>query len=74
MPRAHQAVNRLNGVQGTASRPVGVLLRLQVGLEDRLQDQHRRHLHHAVTDRRNAQRPLFAVRLSVCNTRRTGCG
>ena len=35
-------------------RAVGVLLRLQVGLEDRLQDQHRRHLRHAIAYARNA--------------------
>ena len=43
-------------------RAKGVLLGLQVGLEDRLQDQHRGHLHHAILDARNAQRPLLAIR------------
>ena len=52
-----------DGVQCTAVWPIGVLLRLQVGLEDRLQDQHRRHLHHPVPDRGDPQRPLLAIRL-----------
>src|SRR5262249_15291125 len=39
----------------------GVLLRLEVGLEDRLQDQHHRHLHHAIPDRADAQRALLAI-------------
>ena len=33
---------------------VGVLFGLQVGLEDRLQDQHRSHLYHAIFDARNS--------------------
>ena len=63
MPRVQQSVDCLHRVQRTALRPVGVLLRLQVGLEDRFQHQHRRHLHHAIPDRRDPQRPLLAVRL-----------
>src|SRR6185312_759882 len=47
--------------QGTVVRPVGVLLRRQVGLEDRLQDQHHRHLRHAVPDRTDPQRALLAI-------------
>ncbi len=35
---------------------------LQVGLEDRFQDQQRGGLHHAVADRGNPQRPLLPVR------------
>ena len=62
MPRPEQPFDLANGVQGAASRAIGVLLRLQVGLEDRLQDQHCRHLHHTVFDARNAQRPLLAIR------------
>ena len=61
-PDPEQPFDLANGVQGAAFRAIGVLLRLQVGLEDRLQDQHRRHLHHAVLDARNAQRPLLAIR------------
>jgi len=40
-----------DGVQGAVVWPVGVLLRWEVGLEDRLQDQHHRHLRHAIPDR-----------------------
>ena len=61
MPRPDQPLDEANGVQGAASRAVGVLFRLQVGLEDRLQDQHDRHLHHTIFDARNAQRPLLAI-------------
>jgi len=38
------------------------LFRLQVGLEDRLQDQYRSHLHHTISDARDAQRSLLAIR------------
>ena len=40
VPRPDQPLDQANGVQGRAPRAIGVLLRLQVGLEDRLQDQH----------------------------------
>ena len=43
------------------ARAVGVLFRLQVGLEDRLQDQHSSHLHHTIFDARNSQRPELAI-------------
>jgi hypothetical protein len=61
VPRVDQPVDLPDSVQGAAVGPVGVLLRLQVGLEDRFQDQHRRHLRHAVPDRRDPQRPLLAI-------------
>ena len=64
MPRVDQPVDLPDGVQGAAVWPVGVLLRLQVGLEDRLQDQHHGHLRHAVPDRTDPQRALLAIRLS----------
>ena len=44
-------MNLPDGVQGAVVWTVGVLLRLEVGLEDRLQDQYHRHLHHAVPNR-----------------------
>ncbi|MBI3821271.1 MAG: hypothetical protein HY289_01170 [Planctomycetes bacterium] len=47
---------------------VRVLLRLQIDLEDRFENQHCRHLHHAITDRWNAQRPLIPVRLRYPNS------
>jgi site-specific DNA recombinase len=68
MPRIQQPVDLPDGVQGAMFGPIGVLLRLQVGLEDRLQDQHCRHLRHAVSDRPDAQRPLFAIRFGDENT------
>src|SRR4051794_4250576 len=40
-----------------------ILLRQQVSLEDGTNDQHRRHLDHAVTDARDAERPLASVAL-----------
>ena len=61
MPRAHMPMDLPDGVQGTVVRPVGVLLRREVGLEDRLQDQHHRHLRHAVPDRTDTQRALLAI-------------
>src|SRR4030042_529851 len=63
MPGAEQPVNLPYGVQRAASGSVGVLLRLQSGLENRLQDQYCRHLHHTILDRWDAQRSLLAVRL-----------
>ncbi len=38
-----------------------MLFRLQVGLEDRLQDQHSSHLHHAIFYARNSQRSELAI-------------
>jgi hypothetical protein len=37
-------------VQGAATAPIGVLFRLQVGLEDGIENQHCRHHDHAVAD------------------------
>jgi hypothetical protein len=67
MPRAEQPVDLPHGVQSAVLGPIRVLLRLQVRLEDRLQDQHRRHLHHAISNRANSQRPLFAIRFRDVN-------
>ena len=61
MPRPEQSFDLANGVQGAALRAVGVLFRLQVGLEDRLQDQHSSHLHHAIFYARNSQRSELAI-------------
>ena len=63
MTAPHQPVHRAYCVVRTAPGSVRVLLRLQVGLEDRLQHQHRRRLHHPVTYRRDSQGPLPSVRL-----------
>jgi hypothetical protein len=61
VPRPEQSFDLANGVQGAAFRAVGVLFRLQVGLEDRLQDQHSSHLYHAIFYARNSERPELAV-------------
>ena len=63
VPLVHQPMDLLYRVQRAAPGPVGILLRLQVGLEDRSEHQHCSHLRHAVPDRRDAQRSLFAVGL-----------
>ena len=52
-----QPVHALDRVMRASARPVGVLLRLQVGFEDWRQYQHRRRLRHPVPEARNAQRP-----------------
>jgi hypothetical protein len=48
-------------IQRAAFRPIGVLFRLQISLEDRFQYQNRRHLDHAILDGRYAQRSLLSV-------------
>ena len=48
-------------------RAIRILLGLQVGLEDRLQDQQHGGLHHAVADRGNPQRPPLPVRFRQIN-------
>jgi hypothetical protein len=63
VPGVEQRMDLLHGVQRAPSLAVSVLFRLQVGLEDRLQDQQRSHLHDTILYRRNPQRPLLAVRL-----------
>ena len=60
VPRIHEAVDAFHRVVGAPSRSVGVLLRLQVGLEYRRQHEHRRRLRHPVPDAGNAQRPRLA--------------
>jgi hypothetical protein len=49
-----QLVDALYGVQCPAICPIGLLLWLQVGLEDRLQDQHCRRLCNPISDCRYA--------------------
>src|SRR5262249_30710876 len=68
MPAPDQPLDLPHGVEGPPPRAVPVLLRLQVGLEDRLQAQHRRHLRYAVYDARDAQRPLLAIRFGDVHT------
>ena len=45
-----QLVNVLYCVQRAAVRPIGILLRLQVGLEDWFKNQHCCHLHNPISD------------------------
>ena len=63
MSARQQPMDMPHGIQRAALGAVGVLLRRQVGLEDRLQHQHRRHLHDTIFDRWDSQRPALAVRL-----------
>ena len=67
MPRIQKRLDFPHGVQRALSGSIRVLLRLQVGLEDRLQDHQCRHLHHPIANRWNPQRPLLAVRLRDIN-------
>ncbi len=53
--RVQQAVDPPDRVLGASSRPVSVLLRLQVRLEDRRQNQHRRRLRNPVPQAGDAQ-------------------
>ena len=50
MTRVDQLVDVLDRVQRAAVSPVGVLLRLQVGLEDRFEDQNGRNFRRPVAD------------------------
>jgi hypothetical protein len=61
MPRLQQRLDVADRVQSTTLGSIRVLLGQQVCLEDRLQDQHCRHLRHAILDRWDPQGSLFAV-------------
>src|SRR5450631_3146611 len=50
MSRVDQLVDVLYCVQRAAVRPIGILLRLQVSLEDRFENQHCRHLRNPIPD------------------------
>jgi hypothetical protein len=63
IPASQPGVDRLDGVQRTAAFTIRVLLRLQIGLENRAENDHGGHLHHAIADRGNTHRSLLAVRL-----------
>ena len=60
VPRIQQAVDAFHRVVGAPLRPVGVLLRLQVRFEYRLQHQQRRCLRYPVPYAGNAQGPELA--------------
>src|SRR6202521_2123465 len=63
MAAVDQGVHLPDGVQTATPRSVPILLRRQIGLENRTQDQHCRRLDHSVAHRRDAQRPLTSARL-----------
>jgi hypothetical protein len=50
MSSIDQLVDVPHGVQRAAVLAIGILLRLQVSLEDRFEHQHSSHLHHSVAD------------------------
>ena len=78
VPLIQKAMDAVHRVMGAPSRPVGVLLRLQVRFEDRLQHEQGRRLRHPVPYAGDAQWPEFAGlflwdedlphRLSVCTS------
>jgi hypothetical protein len=65
MARVEQLVDMLYGIQRTAVCPIGVLFRLQVGLEDRFEHQNCRRLCHAIFDRGDGQRELHLSTVSI---------
>ena len=54
MPRSQQCPNVLDRVQRTAFLPVGILFRLQVGFENRFENQHGSRHHDTILDCRNS--------------------
>jgi hypothetical protein len=65
MASVEQLVDMLYGIQRTAVCPIGVLFRLQVGLEDRFEHQNCRRLCHAIFDRGDGQRELHLSTVSI---------
>jgi hypothetical protein len=60
-----QLVDVLYGVQCATIGPIGILLRLQVGLENRLQNQPCCCLHNPISDCRDGQRELHTSTVSL---------
>ena len=58
MMRVQQCGDLRNSVQRTAIRAIGVLFRLQIGLEDRFENQHCRRHHDTIFNRRDSHREL----------------
>ena len=50
MSGVDQLVDVLHGVQRAAVCPIGILVRLQIGIEDRFENQHLCRLHHPISD------------------------
>jgi hypothetical protein len=63
MAGVEQLVDLLHGIQRAAVWPIGILLRLQIGLENWLENQPSSRLCHSIGDRGHPQRPLLPVRL-----------
>jgi hypothetical protein len=59
----HMPIHASERHLGVQSRTEAILLRQQVRLENGADDQHHRHLHHAVADGRNAEGPMASVAL-----------
>src|SRR5664280_430374 len=63
MTSVNQLVDVPYGIQCAAVPPIGILFRLQVGLENRFEYQHRRRLRNPIADGGYPQRPLLPIRL-----------
>src|SRR2546422_11223551 len=65
MAGVEQLVDMSHGIQRAAVWPIGILLRLQVGLEYRFEHQHCRRLCHAIFDRGDGRRELHLSTVSI---------
>src|SRR5215831_4085075 len=63
MSGVQQLVDPPDGIQGAAVFTIGILLRLEIHIEDRLQHQHGCCLRDSISHCRYAQRPLLPIRL-----------
>ena len=71
MAGVEQLVDMLYGIQRTAVCPIGVLFRLQVGLEYWFEHQNCRRLCYAIFDRGDGQRELHLITASIWDGRRS---
>jgi hypothetical protein len=65
MSGVDQLVDVLHCVQRAAVCSIGMLFRLQVSLEDRFENQHRRRLHNPISDCRDGQRELHTSTVNL---------